>query len=247
MRIALFDLDHTLLPHDTQALFCNYVIRHEPWRLILHLFFIPFALARVLKLCSTATAKRAFHSYLLGMSRSKLQRYAKHFAAHSVEAWLYPELRAELMRHRHQGRTLILNTASPSFYAEAIAAQLEFDHCISTRVTIQQRVPLLPKLDGTNNKRTIKIQSMEKALPQLTQRSQADISDSWGFSDSHVDIPLLEYCGHRILIHPTSALQKHFAPDPMAVTLTPPRPYQNRLGNLLCALRQVLGLYPVTP
>jgi hypothetical protein len=31
---ALFDLDHTLLPFDTQALFCNFVIRREPWRII---------------------------------------------------------------------------------------------------------------------------------------------------------------------------------------------------------------------
>ena len=32
MTFALFDLDQTLLPYDTQALFCNFVLRRHGWR-----------------------------------------------------------------------------------------------------------------------------------------------------------------------------------------------------------------------
>ena len=54
MRYAFFDLDHTLLPFDTQALFCNFVLRRHPWRIVLHLWFIPFALGKAVGLVSTA-------------------------------------------------------------------------------------------------------------------------------------------------------------------------------------------------
>lgn len=245
MRIALFDLDHTLLPHDTQALFCNYVIKHEPWRVVLHGLFLPFALLRALRLVSTATAKRAFHSYLLGMPVERLKKYARQFAGESVDGWMYPDLRAELMRHRHQGRVTILNTASPSFYAQAIAEQWEFDHWVATEVVVGERVPWLPKLDGTNNKREVKIGAMERKVPNLKGQDPADKKDSWGYSDSSADIPLLEYCGHKILIHPGRGLLEHFANDLLAVKLKPIRPYRSKLGNMVCAVRQVLGLYPV--
>ena len=245
MRIALFDLDHTLLPHDTQALFCNYVIKHEPWRLVLHGLFLPFALLRGAGLVSTELAKRAFHSYLWGMPVAKLRKYARQFAGESVDGWMYADLRAELMRHRHQGRVTILNTASPSFYAQAIAEQWEFDHWVATEVQVGERMPFLPKIDGTNNKRAVKIGSMERKVPALTNQTAADKADSWGYSDSSADIPLLEYCGHRILIHPGKGLQQHFAQDPLAVSLKPRRPYGGKWGNLLSMVRQILGLYPV--
>lgn len=244
MRIALFDLDHTLLPHDTQALFCNFVVKREPWRLFLHLIFLPFALLRAVGLCSTATAKRAFNSYLWRMPLSRLEKYAHDFAHDSVDSWIYPELRAELLRHRHQGRTVILNTASPSFYARFIAEALDFDQWIATEMILPgTRVPLLPKLNGPNNKREAKIAAMEVKIPQLKHRSSADIADSWGFSDSAADIPLLEYCGRRILVHPSNALIAHFKDDPKAVILKPERPYATKVGDMLHACLQVVGLH----
>jgi len=63
---ALFDLDHTLLPHDTQALFCNFVLRREGWRRVFLIWFflsLPFA---ALRLISLRTMKRVFSSYLVG-------------------------------------------------------------------------------------------------------------------------------------------------------------------------------------
>ena len=84
MRYAFFDLDHTLLPFDTQALFCNFVLRRHPWRIVLHLWFLPFALGRALGLVSTATTKRAFLSYLAGMKRAHLRRLAREGGARSM-------------------------------------------------------------------------------------------------------------------------------------------------------------------
>lgn len=40
-RFAFFDLDHTLLPFDTQALFCNFILQREGWRRVWLLWFLP--------------------------------------------------------------------------------------------------------------------------------------------------------------------------------------------------------------
>jgi len=247
MRIALYDLDHTLLPHDTQALFCNYVLKNERWRVLLHFFFLPFALARAVKICGTTTAKRAFHAYLWGLPKARLERYARDFAAESVDSWIYPELRAELLRHRHQGRVTILNTASPGFYARAIAEHLDFQFCIATDVRVSERMPFFPEIRGQNNKRQVKIDTMLRVVPALADQTEAERADSWAYSDSAADIPLLEFCTHRILVHPRSELRRHFIQDSRAIELTPPLPYTGRMGNLISIVRQILGLYPVSP
>lgn len=238
---AFFDLDHTLLPFDTQALFCNFVLRRKPWRVFLHAIFLPFALARACKMIRTDTAKRAFNAYLWGLSAEELQKLAREFAATSVERWCYPELRAEMLRHRHQGRVLVLNTASPDFYAHEIARELEFDHCIATEMIIGSSVPLLPTLPRGNNKRDAKITAMCAHVTGVLELTDADRATCWSYSDSHADLPLLEFTGHPVCVHPTMKL------EPLAKArgwpiLRPARPYRTRLGNFLQMMLQVFGM-----
>lgn len=240
---ALFDLDHTLLPHDTQTLFCNFVLRRAPWRVVLHGLFFPIALLRAVKVVSTATAKRAFFSYLWGMPVARLRELAREFAHTTVEAATYPEMRAEILRHKHQGRTLVLNTASPGFYAREIAEVLGFDYCVATPVMLESRVPWLPRIDGENNKREVKIANMRAQVPGVAELTDEERAQCWGYSDSSADIPLLEFCGYRVLVHPSKGLQRHFGLNANTVVVRPRRPYSGRAGDLFSALLQVLGLY----
>ncbi len=242
MRYAFFDLDHTLLPFDTQALFCNFVLRRQPWRIVLHLWFIPFALGRAVGLVSTATAKRAFNSYLAGMKRAHLRRLARDFAHDCVDTWIYPELRAEILRHKHQNRRLVLNTASPDFYADQIAEVLGFDHCIATQFQIGNDVPMRPSLIGPNNKREAKIAAMLERLPGVAALTEEQRFHCWAYSDSPADIPLLEFVGNRVLVHPGAELRAYF-PQSDVTVLTPRRPYWGRLGNMFAMLRQFCGMH----
>lgn len=237
---AFFDLDHTLLPHDTQALFCNFVLKRERWRTMLHLVFLPIAVLRALKLAPLEFAKRAFNAYLWRMPKARLAELAEEFAAGEVRPRAYPELLQEIERHRNEGRTLVLNTASPAFYSEAIAAALGFDHWVATPVIARDPMPLIPRLDGGNNKHGRKIENMCRIVPGLADITAEQRADSWSYSDSSADIPLLEFAGHRVLVHPSVSLASRF---PDAVVLRPPRPYASKAGDLLAVCRQALGLY----
>jgi HAD superfamily phosphoserine phosphatase-like hydrolase len=246
MGYAFFDLDHTLLPHDTQALFCNYVLRRERWRTLLHLFFLPFALLKAIRLISTLRAKRAFMSYLWGMPRARLQQYAKDFAYQSAMPWCYEELLDELERHRKEGRQLVLNTASPDFYAEHIAEALGFDHWVATTTQLQNPLALHPSIQE-NNKREAKIPHMLEKIPALADLTEEDRNAfCFAYTDSRADLPLLRFGKNGVVIHPsasmaTMALREHW------VILHPRRPYSGSVGNVLSILRQMLGLYPEKP
>ncbi len=239
---AFFDLDHTLLPYDTQVLFCDFVLKHERWRTAMHLTFAPVAILKALHLVRTVTLKRAFLNHLAGMKREKLQAYAAQFAEQIVKPAVYPELLAIIENHRAAGRTIILNTASPDFYAGEIARVLGFDHCMATRVELPETMPLMPRVIGENNKHAVKIARMKAEIPEVANASEAIMRDSWSYSDSAADMPLLEFAGNAVLIHPDAALEAIGKQRGWQI-LHPVRPYASKTGDMLCAVRQAFGLW----
>lgn len=243
-RHAYFDLDGTLLPWDTQLLFCNHVMKRDRWRVVLLLpFFLCLPLA-VLKLLRSRGLKRLFLSYLAGMPRSRLDRLAEEFAGEVVEHLVWPEMRAVAEDRRREGCLLVLNTASPGFYAEPIARALGFDRCFATRVVVPDRFSFFPAIDGPNNKRAAKISAM-RADGLIAPDAPMPRPGSWAFTDSPVDIPLLEAAEQGRLVHP--------APEFAALAaergwqILHPQPPVSRPTWWLGAVRMLFGLWNFPP
>jgi HAD superfamily hydrolase (TIGR01490 family) len=241
---AFFDLDHTLLPFDTQTLFANFVLHRERWRTCILAGVAPVAVSRFVGLAKTVTVKRAFMSLYAGMKRETLQAYAQEFSETDVRQWVYPELMEIMAEHRRAGRILILNTASPDYYAHAIGEVLGFDHSIATKVIIPDKVGVMPEVVGLNNKREAKIVHMKQAVPAVAAATKEELEDSWAYSDSSADLPLLKFAGNAMLIHPSPALEA-IGREHRWQVLRPARPYSGRWGNWGSSLRQAVGLYPV--
>jgi len=239
---AFFDLDHTLLPFDTQALFFNFVLRREGWRRLWLLWFLPCAPLAALKILSLRTMKRLFLGYLVGMKREVLEAHVEAFLESDFSAALYPSVVAEVNRHREEGRILILNSASPDFYLHGIARRLGFDHVVGTLVVIPDRMPLLPVIEGPNNKHGEKILAMRKS--GLIPDEPPVFADSWAYSDSSADLPLLELAEHAVMIHPGEKLAS-IGNEQGWRTMTPARPYGGRWSGRLATCLQILGLYQV--
>jgi len=242
---ALFDLDHTILPFDTQVFFVNFVLRQEGWRRCFLLWFlaaVPLALCRLLDL---RQMKRLFFSSLWRMPEERLRRYVDEFIRSDFSTALYPEVVAEIQRHHNEGRITILNSASPEFYLDRIAAKLGFDYYLGTNITVENPMPFLPQIPGANNKCEAKITAMQKRhlLPEKFDPSQGDvIPDSWAYSDSSADIPLLSIAENGVMIHPDKLLAATGA-DHGWSTWKPRRPYRGKWGSLFATLLQICGLY----
>ena len=244
MTFALFDLDQTLLPYDTQALFCNFVLRRHGWRRgYLGLFTAAMPL-RAMHVLGAAGLKRTFLSFLWRMPRARLTALAHEFAETVVPRLLYPEIMEEVEKHRAAGRTLVLNTASPEFYATAIARVLRFDHCFGTRVVFQRDpLPLIPLIEGENNKHGEKLKRMRHLMePALT----IPLPGSYAYSDSKADLPMLRYVEYPVVVHPDSVLES-IAVEQEWPILRPARPHKSR-GQFFrdCAM-QALGCWKHSP
>lgn len=237
---AYFDLDGTLLPWDTQLLFCNHVLRRQRWRVLLLLpffFLVPLAALRILR---SRGMKRLFLSYLTGMPKERLEAHAKEFARQVVEGQVWPEMREEIEARRREGCLLVLNTASPGFYAEPIARALGFDRCFATRVVVPARFSFFPAIDGPNNKRAAKIDAM-RAEELLLPGDPMPRPGSWAYTDSHVDLPLLDAAEIGRLVHPAAAFADRA--DERGWKILKPSPGVPRPAWWRAALLMMLGLW----
>jgi HAD superfamily hydrolase (TIGR01490 family) len=231
-RIALFDLDGTLLAWDCQLLFRHFVLRREPWRgifLPVFLAFLPFA-----GWLGTGRMKRVFLSFLWRMSPEKLAGLSRDFAAHVMPA-IYPELRAELERHRAGGDFLILASASPEFYVREIGRELGFDLTLGTVV---ETGPFFPPLE--NHKGAAKVARLQQELP-ASYFDGGKLRHCHGYTDSRADLPMLRLCGSATVVNPSPELAA-LANDSGWRIVRPPRPWKNRLDLALRVLALLTGL-----
>lgn len=241
---AFFDLDHTLLPFDTQALFCNYVLRHQGWRRVWLLWFLPFVPLAGLRVLSLRTMKRLYLGYLIGMKRETLGAYVRDFLETDFKAALHPSVVAEVDRHSSEDRVVVLNSASPDFYLHGVGDLLDVDHVVGTKVELSDRMPWMPVILGPNNKEGEKIMAM-RAL-EIIPEVDGPFPDSWSYSDSSADLPLLRLAEHPIMVHPSARLAE--VGDALGwKTLRPPLPYRGRWGRIWASCLQTMGLYRVPP
>lgn len=251
-RYAFFDLDYTLLPHDSLLLFCNHILRKRPARIFYLLVFLPVTPLAALRLIGSGRLKRIFLSFLWRMPTAELEELSQSFVAGNVLPRIYPQLRERLEEHQRRGDFTILNTASPAFYVRHISRVLGFDAYRATEFVVQDPMPLFPRLVTANNKGAMKLKSMADLLPPRVVRDLEDdplalrtiLPGSSAYSDSAADLPLLRLAEEGALVHPTSISLLAEGKKRGWKNLTPPRPYRSRCGQGWGILRQLLGLYP---
>ena len=133
-----------------------------------------------------------------------------------LEAWRADYLRERILpvipraarelvdRHRAAGHLVVLTTAASNFLAAPIAREFGFEHVIATEPELRDG-RYTGKVAGTPNMREAKVIRLEAWLAQRGQRL-ADFRESWFYSDSRNDIPLLSVVTHPVAVNPDSTL-----------------------------------------
>ncbi|MFC5052026.1 HAD family hydrolase [Rubritalea spongiae] len=236
---ALFDLDQTIVPWDTQLLFCNFVLKRERLRVLYLLGFIPFA--PFAKWIGPGPMKRVFLNYLAGMDAQTLDGYARDFVEDLIPDGLYSEVVEIVETHKSEGRLTVLNSASPEIWVKYIAEKLGFDHFFGTQVEVGKRVALFPDIVGSNNKGGVKITRMQHLFPDCWKAGDV-LPNSFGYSDSHADLPMLYLCERNVMVHPTEKLREEGLKFGWQ-EISPVRPTKTKFEFGVACAKQALGLY----
>jgi len=205
MRLALFDLDHTLLSGDSDVLWCEFLISEG--RLGPEFALQYRAIARRYE-AGTVTPVEYCSFYaatLTGLSPAELAPLRERFFREKVQPRIPDDARKLLLSCRARGETLVLATATNRVISESTAADLGVDHYLCTELELADgRYTGRPS--GILNMRSGKIDKLREWLRESGLPEQL-LREASFYTDSINDLALLSVVRKPIVVDPDSRLE----------------------------------------
>ena len=208
-RIALFDLDHTLLPIDsdfTWTTFTNAMgwTDAEQSRIANEAFYQQYKAGRLDMAEYVRFVTRAMRPFTPEQLLAAQEQYGREYIAPHIRQ---PALDL-LAQHRAAGHTLVLTTATVCYIARPIGQQLGFadEHIITTQLHYTEQGCITGESVGQFNLREGKVHNFERWL-QARGWDWGDVHITF-YSDSINDLPLLEKANTPVATNPDDQLRQ---------------------------------------
>jgi HAD superfamily hydrolase (TIGR01490 family) len=210
MKLALFDLDHTLLPIDSADAWSHFLVRVGGLEPAPHLALIRrFAD----EYRSGDFDPEEYLAYQMGLlarfDRATLERIRAGFLADVIEPNLRTEAFTLIDTHRRRGHELALVTGTNAFVTAPIAERFGLRHLLAVRPE-QVDGRFTGRYLGHHTYGVGKVQAVERFLRERGTSIEA-LKASAFYSDSVNDLPLLERIaaagGHAVVVNPDPRLR----------------------------------------
>jgi HAD superfamily hydrolase (TIGR01490 family) len=203
MRLAVFDLDNTLLAGDSDYLWGQWMVTHG----IVDAELYASENARFFREYEAGTLDiheyAAFSLYpLTTQPLSRMLELRERFVSEQIAPLVAPGAPALLERHRAQQDRILITTATSRFVSEPIAALLGVSDLIATE-SEQVDGRYTGRITGTPNFQHGKVENMRRWL-EAQPSAHTHMSC---YSDSRNDIPLLEMGDAAIAVDPDPILR----------------------------------------
>lgn len=198
--LALFDLDHTLLTLDSDEAWVEFLIEE---RILDRIEFERANHDLVSRYrAGEATSVEFTHFYLstlVDRDPARLDEWHAKYLARKIRPAISKAARDLLARHRTANHLSVLTTATGRFIVEPIARELGLDNVIATEPEMKNG-RYTGKVAGTPNMREGKVTRLESWLAERAMTLDG-FRESWFYSDSVNDLPLLERVTHPVAVN----------------------------------------------
>jgi HAD superfamily phosphoserine phosphatase-like hydrolase len=214
-KLVLFDLDHTLLPIDSDQTWGEFLyeqkIVDDAYQAKNQVFYQQYTKGEL----NLDDFLAMSFSILTKHTRSKLEALQNQF----IEEKIKPQVKINALQllKKHQQDCCFLVTATNSFVTQKIADLLGFkeNHLIATDPATQSgeawqytQSPFNGQIHGLPCFRENKIKRVLQRMEELNIKRE-NFSSVWAYSDSRNDIPLLEFADVAIATNPDEILSNH--------------------------------------
>ncbi len=203
-RLALFDLDNTLLAGDSDHAWGEFLISKQLVEETTHRaendrYYQQYR-----------EGKLDIHAYvrftlqpILALSRA--QRLALHaeFMRNAITPLYLPKADALVEQHLNSGDLTVIVTATNEFIAQPIAERFRVEHLIATELEMEKD-RFTGRIEGIPCYQFGKVEKLEKWLQRQT--AKLSLNDAVFYSDSINDLPLLERVSIPVVVDPDAQL-----------------------------------------
>lgn len=208
MKLALFDLDNTLLSGDSDFEWAQFLISKGVLDREVHeaknVEFYEQYKAGTLDI-------NAFLDFQLAPlarhDRAELDAWRHEFVDTRIKPLMTAAARSLVQRHLDDGALTAIVTATNSFVTGTIAREFGIEHLIATIPAWDgQRFTGKPR--GTPSFKAGKIERVEAWLESIGFW-WGSFEQSWFYSDSHNDLPLMSIVSDPVAVDPDDTLRSH--------------------------------------
>lgn len=207
-HLALFDLDHTLLPLDSDYQWADFLARTgrvgDPIE----------AQRRNQELMDRYNAgnlsAEESAAFMLGLianqPRDTLMQWQQAFMQEIIAPAILPQAQALVNQHLDQGHLCAIVTATNEFVTAPVAKAFGFEHLIATIPEAQNGI-YTGRIEGVASFQAGKITRVDQWLHELGLKRE-QFEKVWFYSDSPNDLPLMEVVSHPVATNPSDRLRQ---------------------------------------
>ena len=208
MKLALFDLDGTLIPKDSDHAFGEYLVTlgwadGDVFRRRNDAFYDDYVAGRL--------DIEAYVDFATAPWRDRPAAELQQAAARFLEAVVRPMLHADALalvqQHRDEGDLVAVVTATNDFVTRPIARLFGVDELIATDLQRDASGRVTGRIDGVPSFREGKVLRVQQWLA-ARGLALGDFESSTFYSDSTNDLPLLEQVSAPVATNPGPALAR---------------------------------------
>ncbi len=202
MNLAVFDLDHTLLAGDSDYLWGQFLVEQglvdaDYYARENQRFYDQYAAG---SLDIDEFARFSLQPMIVN-ELGKMLAVRERFVAEKIAPRVAKQTPALLARHRANGDTLLITTATNHFIVEPIAAMFGIDNLLATEPEL-----VGGRFTGRIARANFRDSKVTNLKTWLTAQDRTFTRMS-GYSDSHNDLPLLEFVDHPHAVDPDPTLK----------------------------------------
>lgn len=207
MNLCLFDLDHTLLPLDSDHEFGEFLISQgladgHTYRARNNAFYQQY--------CNGTLVLGDYIEFTTSIWREMDAQAQQSLQRAFMDAVVKPALKSQAIelveQHRAQGDLLAIVTATNEFVTRPIADAFGVDALLAVRLVRDAQGRVTGQIDGVPSFREGKITRVEQWLADQG-RQLADFDRVSFYSDSPNDLPLLERANDPVATNPSPELE----------------------------------------
>jgi len=197
-RLAIFDVDYTITKKETQIELFKYVIKEDKRNLIYIPRVIFSGLMYFIKIYDERRVKESFLKFIDGKAENELKQLVERFYKNRLSKILYEDSINMIKKLKKEGYDIYLISASPEFYLYELYAIKEIDRIIGSKFSLKDG-KFNRKMEGENCKGEEKVRRLKEVISE--ENIEVDYKNSYMFSDSLSDKPLLDLVGKPYLIN----------------------------------------------
>ena len=200
---ALFDIDGTLLARNSAPLYMSHLRRtgqarrRDVARTLYYLFWYKLGLLDV------RSALEVSMAFVRGRDEAALAADCLTWYREAVRPYVFPSMAALVEAHRRAGHLTVILTSATRYLAEPLGADLEIGHFLVTELVVREG-----RFTGEVVEPVCYGRGKVYWAERFAAEHDVDLGQSYFYTDSITDLPVLDRVGHPRVVHPDPRLRR---------------------------------------